>query len=250
MSKKTHFGFSEVDIEQKAKMVKGVFDSVTDNYDLMNDLMSLGIHRLWKQATIDMASLQNGQRVLDLASGTGDLAAKMSALVGNEGRVIMSDINYKMLDKGRDKMINLGLVNNIDYVLADAENLPFCNDYFDVVTMAFGLRNVTNKQNALSSILKTIKPGGKLLVLEFSHPEPEIVNKLYDIYSFNILPKIGKLIADDESSYKYLAESIRKHPKQQQLQQMMTDAGFVDTKYHNLSTGIVAIHSGYKPVDI
>lgn len=244
--KNTHFGFKDVPIEEKAKMVKGVFDSVADSYDIMNDVMSLGSHRLWKKFTIEMASLLPGDKVLDLASGTGDLAMKMAPLVGIDGKIIMSDINYKMLDNGRDRVLDSGLIGNIDFVLANAENLPFADNYFDCVTMAFGLRNVTDKNKCLQDIYRVLKPGGKLLVLEFSKPTNEVVDKLYDFYSFNILPKMGKFIANDEDSYQYLAESIRKHPKQPELKQMFIDSGFSNCEYFNLTSGVVAVHRGYK----
>lgn len=242
----THFGYKDVAVDEKQGMVKGVFDSVADNYDIMNDAMSFGVHRLWKRFTIEMTGLRSGQKVLDLASGTGDLAMKMSPMVGERGQVIMSDINYRMLDNGRNRVMDEGLAGNIDYALANAESLPFKDNYFDCVTMAFGLRNVTDKDKALRSIFRVLKPGGKLLVLEFSKPTTDIMNKMYDFYSFNLLPKMGKYIADDEESYQYLAESIRKHPNQETLKAMFEEAGFEKVDYHNLTMGVVALHRGYK----
>ena len=242
----THFGFKQVAKDKKAAMVAEVFDSVAVKYDLMNDLMSMGIHRLWKRFTIDASGVRAGHRILDLAGGTGDLAAKFSRIVGPQGGVTLADINHAMLAVGRDKLRNMGLVNNINYVQADAEALPFPDNHFDIVTMAFGLRNVTEKQNALNSIFRVLKPGGRLLVLEFSKPTTEQLSKLYDWYSFNILPKMGQLVAGDAESYQYLAESIRMHPDQETLKGMFEEAGFEQCDYSNMTGGIVALHRGFK----
>jgi demethylmenaquinone methyltransferase/2-methoxy-6-polyprenyl-1,4-benzoquinol methylase len=242
----THFGYQTVAKDDKVSMVAGVFDSVAAQYDVMNDLMSFGIHRLWKRFTIDASGVRPGNIVLDLAGGTGDLTAKFSQLVGREGQVILADINSSMLNVGRDKLRDRGLVQNIEYVQANAQYLPFEDNTFDIVTIAFGLRNVTDKDMALRSIYRVLKPGGRLLVLEFSKPEYELINKAYDFYSFNILPKIGKIVAKDGDSYQYLAESIRMHPDQETLKTMMDNAGFEQTSYKNLTAGVVALHKGYK----
>lgn len=245
-SNTTHFGYKTIDKDEKISMVAGVFHSVAKQYDVMNDLMSFGIHRLWKRFTIDSSGVRPGNSVLDLAGGTGDLTAKFSKLVGSDGRVVLADINSSMLNVGRDKLRDKGLVQNIEYVQANAEYLPFEENTFDVVTIAFGLRNVTDKDKALRSIYSVLKPGGRLLVLEFSKPEHEMLNKAYDFYSFNILPKMGELVAKDGESYQYLAESIRMHPDQETLMSMMQDAGFEQTTYKNLTGGVVALHKGYK----
>ena len=242
----THFGYKTVESKDKASMVAGVFHSVAQQYDIMNDLMSFGIHRLWKRFTIDASGVRPGNKILDLAGGTGDLTARFSQLVGREGKVILADINSSMLNVGREKLRNKGLVQNIEYVQANAEYLPFDDNTFDVVTIAFGLRNVTDKDKALASIFRVLKPGGRLLVLEFSKPEHELLNKAYDFYSFNILPKMGEIIAKDGDSYQYLAESIRMHPDQETLKSMMEAVGFEQTTYHNLTGGVVALHKGYK----
>ncbi|WP_339337944.1 bifunctional demethylmenaquinone methyltransferase/2-methoxy-6-polyprenyl-1,4-benzoquinol methylase UbiE [uncultured Oceanicoccus sp.] len=246
-SSDTHFGYKTVQREQKASMVAGVFHSVAAKYDLMNDLMSAGIHRIWKRFTIEISGVRSGHQVLDIAGGTGDLAAKFSKIVGPEGRVVLADINDSMLKMGRDKLIDLGITGNIEYTQANAEALPFPDNSFDCITIAFGLRNVTDKDKALRSMLRVLKPGGRLLVLEFSKPENALLSKVYDGYSFNLLPKIGKLIANDEESYRYLAESIRMHPDQESLKFMMEDAGFARCEYHNMTGGIVAVHKGLKP---
>jgi len=243
---KTHFGYQTVEAEKKKELVGEVFDSVADRYDVMNDLMSFGVHRLWKRFTINQTGVRAGQSVLDLAGGTGDLAAKLYERVGSKGTVVLSDINQSMLSVGRDRMVNDGIVGNMQYALADAESLPFAPSTFHCVTMAFGLRNVTNKQNALNSIYATLKPGGRLLVLEFSKPVIPLLSKAYDAYSFSALPAMGKLVANDADSYRYLAESIRKHPDQDTLLQMMETAGFERCEYHNLTGGIVALHKGFK----
>lgn len=242
----THFGYETVNKEDKVSHVAKVFHSVASNYDVMNDLMSFGIHRLWKRATIDHSGVKQGQAVLDLAGGTGDLSSRFAAMVGKTGKVVLSDINASMLNEGRDRLTNEGIVGNIDYVLANAEALPFPDNTFDCVCIAFGLRNVTEKETALASIFRVLKPGGRLLVLEFSKPEVPGLTPIYDFYSFNILPKIGKLVADDEDSYRYLAESIRMHPDQETLKGMMEGVGFERVDYHNMSGGIVALHKGFK----
>ncbi|MEW6989794.1 bifunctional demethylmenaquinone methyltransferase/2-methoxy-6-polyprenyl-1,4-benzoquinol methylase UbiE [Colwelliaceae bacterium 6441] len=242
----THFGYQTVDKNEKESKVASVFHSVAQQYDVMNDLMSFGIHRLWKRFTIDASGVRPGNKVLDLAGGTGDLTAKFSKLVGREGKVILADINSSMLNVGRDKLRDKGLVQNIEYVQANAQYLPFEDNTFDIITIAFGLRNVTDKNMALRSMYRVLKPGGRLLVLEFSKPEHEIINKIYDFYSFNILPKMGDLVAKDGDSYQYLAESIRMHPDQETLKGMMDEAGFEQTSYKNLTDGVVALHKGYK----
>jgi demethylmenaquinone methyltransferase/2-methoxy-6-polyprenyl-1,4-benzoquinol methylase len=244
--KTTHFGYETVSTEEKAGRVRQVFDSVANKYDLMNDLMSLGIHRLWKRHTIELSGVRKGQRVLDLAAGTGDLSARFSGLVGSDGLVIFSDINNAMLSRGRDRMTDMGHLGNLEYVQADAQYLPFPDNYFDCVTIGFGLRNVTDKQLALNAINRVLRPGGRLLVLEFSKPTNKPLEKIYDLYSFSLLPKIGKLVTDDEESYRYLAESIRMHPDQETLKGMMELAGFERCDYFNLTGGVVAIHRGYK----
>jgi demethylmenaquinone methyltransferase/2-methoxy-6-polyprenyl-1,4-benzoquinol methylase len=244
---KTHFGYREVPREDKAGLVAGVFDSVATRYDLMNDLMSGGIHRIWKRFAIELSAVRSGHRVLDIAGGTGDLAARFSDLVGEEGTVVLADINAAMLNVGREKLINQGRVGNIDYVQADAETLPFPDDFFDVISIAFGLRNVTDKPRALASMLRVLKPGGRLLILEFSKPENEMLSRAYDNYSFRVLPALGRLIAGDSDSYRYLAESIRKHPDQETLRDMMEDVGFSRCEFHNMTGGIVAVHRGIKP---
>jgi len=243
---KTHFGYQTVETGKKKQLVGQVFDSVADRYDVMNDLMSFGVHRLWKRFTINQTGVRAGQSVLDLAGGTGDLAAKLHQRVGPSGTVTLSDINSSMLAVGRDRMINSGIVGNMQYALADAEQLPFAESSFHCVTMAFGLRNVTDKQRALSSIFETLKPGGRLLVLEFSKPVLPVLSKAYDAYSFSALPAMGKLVANDAESYRYLAESIRKHPDQDTLLGMMEMAGFERCEYHNMTGGIVALHKGFK----
>jgi len=242
----THFGYQTVDKTEKESKVASVFHSVAAQYDVMNDLMSFGVHRLWKRFTIDASGVRPGNKVLDLAGGTGDLTAKFSQLVGKEGQVVLADINSSMLNVGRDKLRDRGLVQNIDYVQANAQHLPFEDNTFDVITIAFGLRNVTDKDEALRSMYRVLKPGGRLLVLEFSKPEQELLTKAYDFYSFNILPKMGELVAKDGESYQYLAESIRMHPNQETLKEMMETAGFEHTTFKNLTGGIVALHKGYK----
>ncbi|MDB3925908.1 bifunctional demethylmenaquinone methyltransferase/2-methoxy-6-polyprenyl-1,4-benzoquinol methylase UbiE [Porticoccaceae bacterium] len=245
--KTTHFGYKQVNVEEKAGKVAEVFHSVAGNYDLMNDLMSGGVHRLWKRVTIEMSGVRPGHHVLDIAGGTGDLAAKFSKIVGPEGTVVLADINDSMLKVGRDRLVDRGITDNVRFSQADAQYLPFPDNTFDVITIAFGLRNVTDKDMALRSMLRVLKPGGKLLVLEFSKPPNQLLSKIYDGYSFNILPKLGKLFANDADSYQYLAESIRMHPDQETLMGMMENAGFANTDYHNMTGGIVALHRGVKP---
>ncbi len=244
--KTTHFGFREVPESAKAGMVGQVFSSVASRYDVMNDVMSFGIHRLWKRFTIGQAGVRTGQKVLDLAGGTGDLAAQFVAQVGPTGSVTVADINAAMLDVGRARFADRGLAGNVEFVQANAECLPFPDNHFDCITIAFGLRNVTHIDAALASMFRVLKPGGRLLVLEFSKPVLPGLNAVYDAYSFHLLPKLGKLIANDEDSYRYLVESIRKHPDQETLKGMMEQAGFERAHYFNLSGGIVALHKGYK----
>lgn len=243
--KTTHFGFKQVPVGEKGGRVREVFDSVAGNYDLMNDVMSLGIHRIWKRIVVDMANIRPGQHILDLAGGTGDLTRLMAAKTGTEGRVILSDINAAMLATGRARLLDHGIAGNVAFIQADAEQLPFPDNRFDCITIAFGLRNVTDKQAALNAMYRALKPGGRLLILEFSKPN-RALKPAYDFYSLNILPQLGRLIASDADSYRYLAESIRMHPDQQTLQGMLEQAGFEDCDYHNLTGGIVAIHRGYK----
>ncbi len=243
----THFGFEQVPSSEKAGKVAGVFDSVASNYDLMNDVMSLGIHRLWKKFTIEMCGLREGHKVLDLAGGTGDLAIKQAQKVGDSGHVILADINASMLQEGRDRILNKGLVNRISTSQCNAEILPFDDNTFDCITIAFGLRNVTDKIKALQSMRRVLKAGGRLCVLEFSKPLHPPLQKLYDFYSFNILPRMGEWIAKDKDSYQYLAESIRMHPDQETLKQMMlNDAGFDEVEVFNMTGGIVALHRAFK----
>ena len=239
------FGFQRVPRDDKARRVRGVFDSVAGNYDLMNDLMSAGTHRLWKRFTLALANLRPGQRALDVAGGSGDLAAGMARQVGSRGLVVLSDINAAMLARGRDRLIDAGFVDSVAYVQADAERLPFPDSTFDCITIGFGLRNVTDKSAALASMRRALKPGGQLLVLEFSRPAPAL-KPLYDAYSFRVLPLLGRWVAGDEASYRYLAESIRMHPDQETLLRMLQEAGLEGCRYHNLSGGIVAVHRGYK----
>ncbi|HPQ24172.1 MAG TPA: bifunctional demethylmenaquinone methyltransferase/2-methoxy-6-polyprenyl-1,4-benzoquinol methylase UbiE [Gammaproteobacteria bacterium] len=242
----THFGFRTVDTGEKAGLVRGVFDSVASRYDVMNDLMSLGVHRLWKRFAIELAGVRPGQRVLDLASGTGDLADRFADLVGPDGLVLMTDINAAMLGVGRDRMVDRGHAGNLAYAQVNAEALPFPDDTFDLVTIAFGLRNVTHKEKALAAMYQALRPGGRALVLEFSKPLNKPLEKLYDLYSFHILPRMGELVAKDAESYRYLAESIRMHPDQETLKGMMEQAGFDRCDVHNMTGGIVAVHRGFK----
>jgi demethylmenaquinone methyltransferase / 2-methoxy-6-polyprenyl-1,4-benzoquinol methylase len=242
----THFGFQKVATEEKEKLVRGVFDSVAGQYDIMNDLMSLGIHRVWKRIAVQLSNVRAGEKVLDLAGGTGDLTVLFEQRVGKSGEVVLADINAAMLRTGRDRLIDKGLAGNINYAQVNAECLPFADNTFDCVCIGFGLRNVTDKDAALRSMLRVLKPGGRAIILEFSHPTDKITEKVYDFYSFNILPKIGAVVAKDEHSYRYLAESIRMHPKQAELKAMMENAGFDRCEYFNMTQGIVAVHRGYK----
>jgi demethylmenaquinone methyltransferase / 2-methoxy-6-polyprenyl-1,4-benzoquinol methylase len=241
----TDFGFQSVPRIEKARRVRGVFDSVAARYDLMNDLMSAGVHRLWKRFALGLTQLRPGQKALDVAGGTGDLTAGMARQVGPDGLVLLTDINAAMLSQGRDRLIDEGLVSNVRCLQANAEKLPFADHSFHCVTIGFGLRNVTDKAAALRSMHRVLKPGGQLLVLEFSKPVAAI-RPLYDAYSFHILPRLGQWVARDEASYRYLAESIRMHPDQETLKGLMQEAGLEDCRYHNLSGGIVAVHRGYK----
>jgi demethylmenaquinone methyltransferase / 2-methoxy-6-polyprenyl-1,4-benzoquinol methylase len=244
--KSADFGYERVPWNEKSSRVRGVFDSVAGRYDLMNDLMSGGMHRLWKQFTLSLTGLRPGQRALDVAGGTGDIAAGLAKQVGERGRVVLTDINAAMLARGRDRMINDGYVSNVRCAQVNAEKLPFADSTFDCVTIAFGLRNVTDKQGALASMRRVLKPGGQLLVLEFSHPTVPALKPIYDAYSFKVLPVLGKLVANDDASYRYLAESIRMHPNQDTLLEMMKTAGLEGCRYHNLAGGIVAVHRGYR----
>jgi len=249
MSKKlpgfTDFGFQNVPLQEKAKRVAGVFTSVARNYDLMNDLMSLGVHRLWKRFVIDLAGVRPGERVLDVAGGTGDLVREFARQVGDDGLAVLSDINAAMLGEGRSRLTDRGVVG-VPLAQANAEKLPFADGSFDCITIGFGLRNVTDKDAALRSMLRVLKPGGRLLVLEFSKPVSEGLSKIYDQYSFKVLPMLGRLVAKDEGSYRYLAESIRMHPDQATLKKMMEAAGFARVQVYNLTGGIVAVHRGFK----
>ena len=240
----THFGYRSVPVDEKAGLVRGVFDSVADRYDVMNDLMSGGLHRLWKRYTVEAAAVRPGQRVLDLAGGTGDLAMRLARRVGPEGLVVLADINAAMLERGRRRLVDAGVAGNLAIAQVDAENLPFADGGFDRVTIAFGLRNVTDKEAALHSMHRVLAPGGMALILEFSRPAA-MLKPAYDLYSFTVLPLIGRIVARDEDSYRYLAESIRMHPDQETLLGMMRDAGFERCRYRNLAGGIVALHTGY-----
>lgn len=246
MEQKTDFGFQQVPVEEKARRVGNVFNSVAERYDVMNDLMSLGLHRLWKRMTVMLSDVYKGQSVLDLAGGTGDLASKMARRVGESGLVVLGDINMAMLRKGRSRLLDEGLASNIQYVQMDAEQLPFPDHRFDCVCIGFGLRNVTRKERALRSMWRVLRPGGCVLILEFSKPVISAIRPLYDAYSFRVLPWLGELVAEDPDSYRYLAESIRMHPDQESLCDMMKEAGFVRCTWHNFTGGIVALHRGYR----
>jgi demethylmenaquinone methyltransferase/2-methoxy-6-polyprenyl-1,4-benzoquinol methylase len=242
----THFGFREVPEFAKAGLVSDVFTSVADKYDLMNDLMSLGIHRLWKRFTLEQSSVRRGNWVLDVAGGSGDMTERFARRVGGEGMVVLADINSAMLENARARLADAGIVGNVNVVRADAERLGFSENRFDCVCITFGLRNVTKIDLALASMYRTLKPGGRVLVLEFSKPVLPILERLYDAYSFSVLPWLGRIVANDEASYRYLVESIRKHPDQETLKGMMEQAGFERVHYFNLAGGIVALHKGYK----
>ena len=240
------FGYEQVPWDEKKARVRGVFDSVASRYDLMNDVMSGGLHRLWKRFTVAKTGLRPGQQVLDVAAGSGDLAAGLARKVGRTGRVVVTDINAAMLEEGRTRLLNNGIAGNVDYVLADAESLPFMPQSFHCVTIGFGLRNVTDKERALASLYGVLKPGGRLLVLEFSHAELGPLAPLYELYSLQVLPRLGEWLAGDAASYRYLAESIRRHPDQETLKGMMERAGFERCEYYNLTAGIVALHAGFR----
>ena len=240
---RTHFGFQSVDAQDKAGRVRDVFDSVAPKYDVMNDLMSLGLHRVWKAYTVLVANVKQGHYVLDIAGGTGDLALAFAPKVGIGGCVVHTDINESMLREGRNRLLDAGV--NLPTLVCDAEHLPFPDEYFDVVTVAFGLRNMTNKEDALREMNRVLKPGGKLLVLEFSKVAKPL-EKIYDWYSFKVLPRLGKMIANDDSSYQYLAESIRMHPDQEELKTLMKKGGFGHVDYHNMTGGVSALHVGIK----
>ncbi len=240
----THFGFTQVPLKEKVQRVTQVFDSVANRYDLMNDLMSGGMHRLWKRFTIELSGVRRGQQVLDLAGGTGDLAAKFATLVGEPGQVVLGDINAAMLQVGRERLLNKGAL--VNYAQMNAEALPFADNSFDLISIAFGLRNVTDKEAALASMFRVLKPGGRILILEFSELKIRPLKPLYNLYSFKVLPLLGKMVTNDADSYRYLAESIRMHPNQENLLEMMQQAGFDRCDYHNLTGGIVALHRGYK----
>ena len=242
----THFGYQSIPRHEKTAKVGKVFKSIAEKYDVMNDLMSFGIHRYWKRFAVTLCRLRQGQRILDLAGGTGDLTQRMSPLVTDDGEVVLADISAAMLSIGRNRLLDQGIFKNVKLIQADAENLPFPDNSFDRIIIGFGLRNVTNKMKALRSIYRTLKPGGFITILEFSKPALALLKALYDTYSFKLLPWLGKIVTNDEESYRYLVESIRVHPDQETLLTHMTEAGFEDCDYHNLSGGIVAVHKGYK----
>ena len=242
----THFGYEEVPVEEKAGRVEQVFDSVARRYDIMNDLMSMGVHRFWKRVALERSGVRRGHAVLDIAGGTGDLTAKFVERVGPGGRVVLADINASMLQVGRDRLMDRGIGAQVEIVQADAQALPFPDNTFDCITIAFGLRNVTDKDAALASMTRVLKPGGRLLILEFSKPVNTVFEKVYDQYSFHILPRIGKWVANDADSYRYLAESIRMHPDQPTLKAMMENAGLERVEYTNMTGGVVALHRGIK----
>ena len=243
----THFGYSEIPKAEKSERVGAVFDSVAEQYDLMNDLMSVGLHRFWKRFALARAAVRPGQSALDLATGSGDLALGLARRLGQKGLLVASDINASMLELGRDRLIDAGVGTRIGFVQADAQALPFADRRFDCVTIGFGLRNVTDQARALEQMTRVLRPGGRLVILEFSRPAGEWFRRLYDSYSFNVLPRLGEWVAGDADSYRYLAESIRKHPDQETLAQMMRDAGLVHCSWNNLTRGVVALHTGFRP---
>lgn len=245
-NKFTDFGFSKIEKNKKSIMVNKIFNDVAKKYDIMNDIMSFGIHRIWKHYTVSCSSVLKGQKVLDIAGGTGDLTKKFSYLVGSTGQVVLMDFNNSMLKIGRKKIRNSGFINNIFYIQADAENIPLQDNYFDCISISFGLRNITNKEKALSSMFRVLKPGGSIIILEFSKPKYIWLSKIYDLYSFYLLPTLGKIVTKNYESYKYLVESIKMHPNQEQLKKMMNSSGFKNIIYHNLTGGIVSIHHGFK----
>ncbi len=247
MDKYTHFGFRRIPANEKKSRVAGVFHSVAEKYDLMNDLMSGGVHRAWKRFALELSAARPGQHILDVAAGTGDMTLKFARAVGASGRVVMTDINDSMLYRGRDRLLDAGYCDNVEFVLADAEKLPFPDNSFHCVCIAFGLRNVTDKDAALAAMTRVLKPGGRVLILEFSKPENPVFSKAYDHYSFQVLPRLGKLVAGDAESYQYLAESIRMHPDQETLRGMMENAGLARCQYYNMTGGVVACHVGIKP---
>jgi demethylmenaquinone methyltransferase/2-methoxy-6-polyprenyl-1,4-benzoquinol methylase len=242
----TDFGFESVPLQEKARRVSSVFSSVAENYDLMNDVMSLGVHRLWKRYVVELAGVRAGHKVLDVAGGTVDLTRKFANRVRDRGFVVLADLNADMLDVGRSRLVDSGILKGVACVQADAESLPFADDRFDVVSIAFGLRNVARKERALTSMLRVLRPGGQLLILEFSKLRVSFLDPLYRAYIMNVLPRMGQIVAGDAASYRYLAESIRVHPSQDELLAMMRDSGFERCGYHNLSGGIAAVHRGYK----
>ena len=245
----TDFGYQQVPVEEKARLVRAIFDSVANRYDLLNDVMSFGMHRLWRRFAVSLSGVGPGQRVLDLAGGTGELTARLARLVGPDGQVVLAEINDTMLSLGRRRLTAQGVDGREDYALADAESLPFADDFFDCVTIGFGLRNVTGQDAALAAMYRVLRPGGRAIILEFSHPVVWGIEPLYDFYSFHVMPIIGGLVAGNGSGYQYLAESIRVHPDQETLKGMMELAEFERCEYFNLSGGIVAVHRGFRPDD-
>jgi len=245
-NEKTHFGYREVATEDKQSLVGEVFHSVAGNYDVMNDAMSLGVHRAWKWFAVAQSGVRTGDKVLDLAAGSGDLSVKFADKVGPDGHVLVTDINASMLDQGRRRLTDAGFAENVSFSLVNAEQLPFADNYFDCISISFGLRNVPRKELALAAMQRCLKPGGRAIILEFSQPTNPAFRQLYDSYSFNVIPWLGEFIAKDRDSYQYLVESIRQHPPQEELKQMMLDAGFDRVRYHNLTGGVVALHIGYK----
>lgn len=242
----THFGFTDIDEDKKTARVGQVFSSVSNRYDLMNDLMSFGTHRIWKKFTAFKSGLRTGQSVLDVAAGTGDMSLRFSSIVGESGRVVMTDINQKMLQIGYERLIDAGLGSNIDLLIANAEDLPLAEKQFDCVCIAFGLRNVTRIPKALTSMRSMLRPGGRLIILEFSHPKSSLLSTAYDAFSFKLIPSLGEIVTGDRASYKYLVESIRRHPDQDSLSKLMQESGLEDVTYYNLSGGIVALHVGFR----